>query len=78
MPTVLRTGPYRIFFYAGDRGEPPHVHVERDDMTAKFWLHPVRLARSTGFRPHELNRIRKLIDENSRTLRSAWDEYFES
>jgi hypothetical protein len=36
MPTVLRLGPYRFFFYAGDGVEPPHVHVERDDDTAKF------------------------------------------
>jgi hypothetical protein len=28
MPTVLRSGPYRFFFYSADRGEPPHVHVE--------------------------------------------------
>ena len=29
------------FFYAGDRDEPPHVHVERDNNQAKFcwrWL----------------------------------------
>lgn len=32
MPTVLRSGPYRFFFYAGDRDEPPHVHIERDDI----------------------------------------------
>lgn len=31
MPTVLRVGPYRFFFYAGDRNEPQHIHVERDD-----------------------------------------------
>ena len=30
MPTVLREGPYRYYFYASDREEPPHVHVERD------------------------------------------------
>jgi len=41
MPTVLRSGPYR--FYAGDRDEPKHVHVERDEKTAKFWLDPIRL-----------------------------------
>jgi hypothetical protein len=40
MPTVLRLGPYRFFFYAGDGVEPPHVHVERDDNTAKFRLDP--------------------------------------
>jgi hypothetical protein len=49
MPTVLRIGPYRLFFYAGDRDEPEHVHVERDDRVAKFWLDPVRLQRSGGF-----------------------------
>jgi hypothetical protein len=42
MPTVLRAGPYRFLFYSSDAGEPLHVHVERDDNTAKFWLSPVR------------------------------------
>jgi hypothetical protein len=37
MPTVLRVGPYRFFFYAGDRDEPPNIHVERDDEVCKFW-----------------------------------------
>src|SRR5262245_64417566 len=46
MPTVLRVGPYRFFFYAGDRAELPHVHIELDDANAKFWLHPVRAPRS--------------------------------
>ncbi|HXM47967.1 MAG TPA: DUF4160 domain-containing protein [Pyrinomonadaceae bacterium] len=38
MPTVLRIGPYRLFFYAGDGDEPEHVHIECDDRVAKFWL----------------------------------------
>ena len=50
MPTVLRVGPYRFFFYAGNGGEPPHVHVELDDSEAKIWLDPVRLERSAAFR----------------------------
>ena len=45
MPTALRLGPYRFLFYAGDRDEPPHVNVERDDNLAKFWLDSVRLQR---------------------------------
>lgn len=44
MPTILRVGPYRFFFYSGDGREPPHIHVERDSGVAKFWLDPVRLA----------------------------------
>jgi len=54
MPTVLRRGPYRFFFYSSDRAEPPHVHVERDENLAKFWLDPVRLHESGGFRGAEL------------------------
>jgi hypothetical protein len=36
MPTVLRSGPYRFYFYAGDQDEPPHIHIERDECEAKF------------------------------------------
>jgi hypothetical protein len=76
MPTVLRNGPYRLFFYAGDRDEPPHVHVERDKNIAKFWLDPVRLQNSGGFSRTELNRIQKLVDENREDLLRSWNEYF--
>jgi hypothetical protein len=76
MPTVLRTGPYRFFFYAGDRDEPPHIHVECDDNTAKFWLDPVRLQNSGGFSRHEINRIQRLVEENKEHLLRGWNEYF--
>ena len=38
MPTALRVGPYRFYFYANDRDEPRHMHVERDNRVAKFRL----------------------------------------
>jgi hypothetical protein len=76
MPTVLRSGPYRFFFYAGDRDEPPHIHVERDDNKAKFWLEPVRLQNSGGFSRNEIGRITKLVDENREDLLRSWNEYF--
>lgn len=76
MPTVLRRGPYRLFFYAGDRDEPRHIHVERDDKVAKFWIDPVRYHGSGGFSPEELTRIEKLILKHKQTLLEAWDAYF--
>ena len=76
MPTILRIGPYRFFLYAGDRGEPPHVHVEREDNIAKVWLNPVRLQNSGGFGRSEINRIQKLIEENREQLLRGWNEYF--
>ncbi|HKI37036.1 MAG TPA: DUF4160 domain-containing protein [Gemmataceae bacterium] len=35
MPTILRNGPYRFYFYSHEPNEPPHVHVDRDDLSAK-------------------------------------------
>jgi len=76
MPTILRDGPYRFFFYAGDREEPVHVHVERDDNIAKIWLDPIRLHRSGGFRRPEITRILKIIEEHHSDIVEAWNEYF--
>ena len=76
MPTVLRAGPYRFFFYAGDREEPPHVHVERDANKAKFWLDPVRLQNSGGFSRTEINRIHDLVEDNLEALLESWNEFF--
>ena len=77
MPTVLRIGPYRFFFFAGDVGEPEHIHVERDDCVVKFWLLLVRLSRSLGFGRSEILRIRRLVEENKAKLLEAWHEYFD-
>ena len=76
MPTVLRVGPFRFFFYAGDRDEPAHVHVELEDKSAKFWLDPVRLQRSGGFSRTEIGRIHKIIATHHSRLTEAWNEYF--
>ena len=76
MPTVLRSGPYRFFFYAGDRDEPPHVHIERDDKLAKFWLDPIRLQASGGFSRVEIARIERLVIDRQAELMESWNEYF--
>jgi hypothetical protein len=76
MPTVLRSGPYRFFFYSSDGGEPPHIHVVRDSAVAKFWLDPVRPDYSSGFRVPELRRIGSIILQQHPTLMNGWHEYF--
>lgn len=76
MPTVLRRGPYRVFFYSGDREEAPHVHVERDGIVAKFWLRPVRLESSGGFSAVEVRRIDSVIRKSAETLLGSWHEFF--
>ena len=76
MPTILRVGPYRLFIYSADRDEPVHVHVEREDNVAKFWLSPVRLERSGGFGGAELRRIQRIVESRGEDLVEAWNEYF--
>ena len=76
MPTALRIGPYRFFFYASDRDEPPHIHVERDDNVAKFWLDPVRLQSSGGFSRVAINTLAGMVTDHQTELLEAWNEYF--
>ena len=76
MPTVKRTGPYRFFFYVGDRVEPPHIHVERENKVAKFWLNPVRLQASGRFRPQEIRRIHRLVEGHEEEFLEVWYDYF--
>lgn len=76
MPTVLRDGPYSFVFFSSDRGEPPHIHVKRDQQIAKFWLSPVTLAKNRGFAEHELATLEQLTIKHEQTLLQAWHEHF--
>ena len=76
MPTVLRSGPYRFYWYSHEPGEPPHVHVDRDAKSAKFWLNPLALARNFGFSARELGKIEKIVRKNETSLVEAWNEDF--
>lgn len=76
MPTVKRRGPYRLYFYSHEPNEPPHVHIDRDGRSAKFWLQPVELARNIGFNPKELNEIQRLVRDEQSILLEAWHGYF--
>jgi hypothetical protein len=76
MPTVLRISGFRFFFYSLEGSEPPHIHVEHGDSIAKFWLDPVSLAESRGFRIHELNRVRLLVIEHRVGFLEAWNAHF--
>jgi hypothetical protein len=76
MPTALRSGPYRFYFYSHEPNELPHVHVDRDDLSAKFWLDPVQLAANFGFRAHELRAIQLIVADHTAQLQESWNEFF--
>jgi hypothetical protein len=67
-----------MYFYSHEPNEPPHIHVDRDDHSAKFWLQSIALARNLGFTPAELRRIHRLIEEYNALLLEKWNERFPS
>lgn len=76
MPTVLRIGSARFFFFSNEGTEPPHIHVEQAGALAKFWLEPVSLASSTRFSGRELRRLEELVIEHRLTFLEAWNDFF--
>lgn len=76
MPTVLRLDGYRFFFYSLEGREPPHIHVEHAERVAKFWLQPVELVMSDGFRSGEISWLRVVVLEHRNRFEEAWHEHF--
>ena len=66
----------RLFFYSGDGHEPPHVHIERNQHIAKFWLRPVKLAEAGRMRSAEIREIERIVLEHDAMLLEAWNDYF--
>jgi hypothetical protein len=76
MPTVLRWGPYRAFFYSNEGDEPAHVHVRADNKEVKLWLHDLGVAANIGFPAHELGDIIRHVRANRDRLKAAWNDNF--
>jgi hypothetical protein len=75
MPTILLKNGYRFFFYSNEH-LPIHIHIEKNDKTAKFEIENLELIRSRKFNASELKEIRKLVEENTDLFKNKWNEYF--
>ena len=76
MPTVLLWNGYRFYFFSNEGQEPPHIHVDKGDCTAKFWLADASAARAIGFDAKEIRILSaKVLEEQERML-EAWNGYF--
>ena len=71
MPTVLRIGGFRFHFYSDEKNEPPHIHVATADGACKFWLMPVKLAKSKNVKPHITREIELLVHQNQELLKKS-------
>jgi len=75
MPTILRSGPYRDYFYSHEPNEPPHVRVDRDKASCKVCFAAVALASSLGFSAKELRENERLVSLKRAILLKAWEEF---
>ena len=80
MPTIRWIGSVRFYFFSADRTEGPHIHVQKErsfaEFWAKFWLEPVSLAGASGWKPHELRRIERLVHAFAPQFLRSWHEFF--
>jgi hypothetical protein len=76
MPTLLRWGPYRAFFYSNETDEPAHVHVRAGNKEVKVWLHDLAVAVNMGFAAHEVGDIIRHLRTSRGQLLAAWNAYF--
>ena len=76
MPTLLRIGAFRFYFYSHEPNEPPHVHIDRGDATIKIWLDSLDVAKNRGFRAHEIKGVVEMVRANRENFLEAWHGYF--
>lgn len=75
-PTVVRDGPYRLFFFSREEARI-HVHVAHPDGEAKFWLTPaVSVATSTGLSQRQLRDAQVVVEVHIEEIRHAWNHHF--
>lgn len=77
MPTVLFMHGWRLFFYANERNEPPHVHGRKGDADCKYWLRPdtyeIEEDHAYNMSPADRRAIRKIIFENFEYLVAEYE-----
>ncbi|MEQ1956352.1 DUF4160 domain-containing protein [Mesorhizobium sp. CN2-181] len=79
MPVVFRDKGFRFHFYSneGEPREPPHIHVLKDGIDAKFWLRPdVVVAYNDGFSAKTLRELTEVIVRRRDEIEQAWHEFF--
>ena len=79
MPTILYIRGWRLYFYANEGNEPPHIHARNGDIECKYWLRPdtfdIEEAYAYNINPAKRRRIRKIIFANFDYLVSEYENF---
>jgi hypothetical protein len=76
MPTVFYFNGYRFFFFSNENDEPMHIHIEKAEGSAKYWLDPLEEVYSYGLKAKQRKEIRAIIELKIIELTKAWYEHF--
>lgn len=76
MPVVFRVQGFVFRFFANEGSEPPHIHVDKGDATAKIWLTTGEWAYCHGFSPAQRRVIQDILAEHQVELMERWHEFF--
>ena len=72
----MRLNGFRFYFFSHEPNEPPHIHIDKGDATMKVWLDSLEVAKSRGFRAHEIGGIVSMVEQHRARFQEAWNEHF--
>ena len=76
MPTLFSFFGMRFQFFSKEH-LPIHIHVIKDDVSAKWTLEPeVALVENNGMKPQELKLAESIIEENKDNIIFQWNNFF--
>ena len=81
MPTILMILGWRFHFYANERNEPVHVHCQKGDAEAKYWMDVEGFeaieAHAYNMSPADKRVVRKIIFEHFDYIVGQWNVFQE-
>ena len=82
VPTILMMFGWRFFFYANERNEPVHIHCQKGEAEAKYWLDIEGFgaieAHSYNMSPRDKRMVRRVIFEHFDYIVTEWNRFQEA
>ncbi len=79
MPTILLVLGWRFFFYSNESNEPIHIHCQKGDKEAKYWLDTqnfdVREEFSLNMNSRDKREVKKIIFDYFEHIEEQWKQF---
>jgi hypothetical protein len=77
MPTILFIAGWRFFFYSNEGNEPIHIHVQKAEMEAKYWIdvdaYEIKEAFNFNLSPRDEREVKRLIYQHLDYIIEQWN-----